>query len=1115
MTDIEQWLSELGLAIYAAAFADNAIDTTLLSELDHDTLKEIGVKSLGHRLRILKAIASRAPEDAGNRAISTGNVRSDQEAERRHISVMFCDLVGSTQLSSQLDPEDLRYLLHQFQNVASATIKEHDGFIARYMGDGVLVYFGYPKAREDDAERAVRCGLALSLAIPGLKLSPQLHVRVGIATGSVVVGDIVGEGVSMESTVIGATPNLAARLQGLAKPDEVVVSQGTRNLLGSQFELEEMGMHPIRGFPTPLPVWRMVAERNIALRFDAARASRLTSFVGREHEVGEMTNYWQHCLNGVGHAALVSGEAGIGKSRLLENVCEQIRFDKHTLIQCQCSVHQQNTALYPIIRQLEQAAGIDSIASNDANLKMLETYLQPLVDETKIPLMASLLAMPVQTSAVLPPLSPQERQQIILATLCDIIVCQSQSKPVLLIFEDAHWSDPTSLEFLNLLLQKIAALPVFIIITHRPIFSPPWEADTHIHKIAIDRLTQSQCGNLINSLTKGCRLPVTLFHDILKKTDGVPLFLEELTKSILESDVLTKRGSQYQLDGPIDSLKIPSTLQASLMARLDRLGAGKDVAQLGAIIGREFEHNLLAEVSDFTPGALELGLEELIEAALVFQHTEGNRKVYNFKHALVQEIARDSLLNTKRQRLHHKVLDVLESNFSDYVDNHPEVLAYHADQAGQHKQAVKFWQRSGIAAMDRWANREAASDFKLALRALEQLPRNIEQQELEIDLHLKSRNALHPLGEYENTITHLLKAKPIAEQINDQHRLATICIYLCAEYRSVSDYDRAIANGRQALALDVGHNNFDVPVVANAYLGSVYYALGDYEQALQTTQWVLDTLDREHLHNYFGQITLPSVASRFIAALSLIELGKVKPGVKIIHEMIDIAESENEPYSRCLAYFAAGYVFSKIYRYNEAISVLEDGLRLCQKSRISHYYAMIAPLLAIIYAVNCNETEARNVLSQVDLEWQGAGLVRHTVVARSEALLHLGEYQNSKALATEALTAARKSKQQGAEVYALHVLAQVHRIDTAGDIEQSEEYYKQTIELARSMNMKFLLADCYQGIADLHIRNQSWDAAQTSLQNAIDLCTTYSMDEQKIICQRLLSDLLNQFQNTK
>src|SRR6516165_4192030 len=738
--DVVAWLRGLGLEQYAPAFRDNDVDGEVLPELTTDDLISIGVTSVGHRRKLLAAITALGTEppavaQSAARATSARLSPPTIDAERRQLTVMFCDLVGSTALSTRHDPEDLRELIGPYHRCVAETVGRFDGFVAKYMGDGVLIYFGYPQAHEDDAERAVRAGLAVIEAVGRLPAQEDLRLRIGIATGLAVVGDLIGAGAAQERGVVGETPNLAARLQALAPPGTMVVADSTRRQLGALFEIEDLGPQPLAGFAEPQPAWRVVGESAILSRFEALR-SGTTPLVGRDEELDLLTRRWQQAKSGEGRVVLLSGEPGIGKSRLTAALSQHIETEPHTRIRYFCSPHDQDSALYPFIGQLERAAGFARDDTATMKLDKLEALLGDGAEPGDLSLIAEMLSL--AGSERFPPLdlSPQRKKARTLAALLRQLQALARLQPVLMIFEDLHWIDPTSREVLDLTVEKIAGLPVLLVVTYRPEFQPPWVGGSQVTVIALNRLGRNEGATLVHRLAGNLgALPPDVVDEIVERTDGVPLFVEELTKAVIEAGA--DRGHASLAAVPSSSLAVPATLHASLLGRLDRLGpAAKNVAQIGAVIGRGFSHELLAAAVPLAEPELQEALRRLVEAGLVFQRGVPPAAEYLFKHALVQDTAYSTLLRGPRQALHRRIAEALEERFPDVVETRPEILAHHYGEAALPDKAIAYWHLAGKLSVAKSAVTEAIAQLRRGLSLLDGLPESRERQQLELDIHV-------------------------------------------------------------------------------------------------------------------------------------------------------------------------------------------------------------------------------------------------------------------------------------------------------------------------------------------------------------------------------------------
>src|SRR5450432_207229 len=747
--DVLVWLRRLGLERYEVAFRENEIDETVLPSLTHETLKELGVTAVGHRLKLLDAVAAlradasgKAPSADVATASSAPSASPEDRAERRQVTVMFSDLVGSTALSARMDPEDLREVISAYQNSVAESVGRFGGFVAKYMGDGVLVYFGYPQAHEDDAERAVRAGLQLVAAIGDLKTHAALQTRVGIATGVVVVGDLIGSGSSQEQPIVGDTPNLAARLQGIAAPNSVVIAESTRKLVGSLFELEGLGPQELKGISGPTPAWAALRPASVEGRFEAMHASGLTDLVGREEELDLLLRRWSKAKSGEGQVVLLSGEAGIGKSRLTAALLERLATEPHTRLRYFCSPQHTDSAFYPIIGQMERAAGLAHDDKPPAKLDKLDAVLAQTSTSTEdAALLAEMLSLPNDGRYLALELAPEQRRQRTLEALTSQLAGLARQQPVLMIFEDAHWADPTSLEVLGRIVDRIKTLPALMIVTFRPEFNAPWVGQSHVMSLTLNRLGEREAAGIIAGLIGNKNLPANVMAEIVERTDGIPLFVEEMTKAVLEAE---SEGAARRTVAavPSSALAVPASLHASLMARLDRLGPAKEVAQIGSAIGREFSHALMASVARKSEAELASALDRLLQAGLLFRQGMPPLASYLFKHALVQDAAYGTLLREPRRALHARIAEAIESQFAEIAENRPEILARHCTEAGLIEKAAGIWGKAGQQSLERSALIEAVEQLTRPLGQFALLPATSELRREEIKLQAALLNAL-------------------------------------------------------------------------------------------------------------------------------------------------------------------------------------------------------------------------------------------------------------------------------------------------------------------------------------------------------------------------------------
>jgi class 3 adenylate cyclase/predicted ATPase len=838
-----QWLTEIELEHYASVFAENKIDFDVVGKLNEADLRELGV-ALGDRKRLLQAIEKLEGPSAATPESSTG--------ERRQLTVMFCDLVGSTALSEKLDPEELRSLLHNYRTVCGEVIARYEGFVARYVGDGILTYFGWPKAHEEDAERALRAALDIVQTVKRASSVESLSVRIGIATGPVVVGEQAGVG-EQSKLAIGSTPNLAARLQGLASADQIVIAASTRRLVGNSFELTDLGEHELKGIAEPLHAWRVIAVSAAASRFDAATMGSITPLVGREQEIGLLTDRWQQAQGGEGQVVLLSGEPGIGKSRVMSTLRERLETQGVATLRFQCSPYHINSAFYPSIDNFERVLNFSRDETPDAKLDKLEALIvkqlgRPLSD---VRFIASILSIPYEARYGALQMTPQKFKSETLRTLVDLSEAAARKQPTVLLFEDAHWADPTSLEVLDLLIDRVKAIPLLIVLTHRPEFQPRWSQQGHVTALNLSKLTRAQSIAIIDKLTGSKELPVGLLDQILNKTDGVPLYVEELTKSILESGELKGVGDRYDYVGTQRSVTIPATLRDSLMARLDRFPAAKEIAQIGAAVGREFSYELIAAVAPHTETDLDSALAQLTESGLAFRLGTPPEATYTFKHALVQDAAYDSLLKSRRHTLHAKIAHSIDQQFPTTKDTEPELLAHHFTAAGETETAIGYWQKAGRLALKRLALKDAISHLNQGIAIIGTLPQSPERDVSELDLRT-------PLG----TAWLALKGWSAPEVWSSFHPALALAKSLGRHDASLPIYyglyTNVLAQGRVAEALAWVNEMLasaevsgdpDLFIMGHRAACTTYFFLGEFNQSREHGDRVLALYsDEQHRH---------------------------------------------------------------------------------------------------------------------------------------------------------------------------------------------------------------------------------------------------------------------------
>jgi class 3 adenylate cyclase/predicted ATPase len=839
------------------------------------------------------------------------------DAERRQLTVMFCDLVGSTALSAQLDPEDLREVVRAYQRACAEVIQQFEGYIAQYLGDGLLVYFGYPLAHEDDPQRAVRTGLGILAAMgdlnQGLQQAKdiQLGVRIGVHTGLVIVGEMGGAG-RQEQLALGEVPNIASRIEGLAVPNTIAISEVTYRLIQGYFESQDLGAQTLRGVAEPLHVYRVLQESGARGRLDVAATRGLTPLVGRESEVTLLQERWAQAKAGHGQVVLLTGEAGIGKSRLVQMLKDHVAHEPHVQWECRSVEYAQNTALFPLVELFQRLLQFDVHETPDAKLEKLthtlSQYRPPL--EESVQLFAPLLSLSIPESRYAPlHLSPQRQRQKTLESIVAILLELAEWQPVLLIVEDLHWTDPSTLELLGLLLDQTPTASLLVLLTCRPHFQPAWHHRSYLTEITVNRLSPSQVEQIVHRMTDGKTLPTEVLQQILAKTDGVPLFVEEMTKAILESGQLTAVNGHYELAGSLSVLMIPTTLQDSLMARLDRLVTAKAIAQYAAVIGRQFSYALLHAVSQVDEGLLQQELGRLVEAEIVYQRGAPPQSTYVFKHALIQDVAYQSLLKRTRQQYHQRIVQVLAEQFPETAETQPELLAHHYTEAGLIEQAIPCWQQAGQHASDRSANLEAISHFTTGIELLKTLPETPERTQHALTLYNGLGTALRMTkGQAAPEVEHVyVQAYALGQQAGETSQLAQVVLGLWRCYNTRAQLHTAQEFGEILLRLAQRVPDPALAVLAHYALGATRFYLGALPTARQHLEEAIAGYTPDQCHTLTFRLD-PWVTCHYYAAWSLWLLGYPEQALARVQEALALSHALSHPYSLANSWCYAAYV---------------------------------------------------------------------------------------------------------------------------------------------------------------------------------------------------------------
>ena len=1082
--DIAKWLDRRGLGQYAQAFAENGVELQHLPHLTDDDLKELGLP-LGPRRHLQAAIETLSADQPSIRP----TVPSAQEpearpadAERRQLTVMFCDLVGSTALAEQLDPEDLREVLRAYQETCAEAVGRFDGHIAKYFGDGLLVYFGYPQAHEDDARRAVNAGLGVVAGIETLNRrlgechGVELGVRVGIHTGLVVVGEM-GAGETLEANaIVGETPNVAARLEGLAGPNKVAISAATQRLVDGLFEFDDLGPQRLKGVSEPMTVYRVTGVSEAPSRFEAAVARGLMPLVGREEEIGLLMKRWQQAGDGEGQVVLLSSEAGVGKSRILKAFRERLETAPHNRVLYYCSPYHRNSALHPAIEQLERALRFETKDSAEQRVNKLESALTELhLSESELaPLLASLLSLPTEGRYPAIEASPQLLRRKTLEALLAVIEAMAARTPVLMVVEDAHWIDPSTLEMLGLLIERLRATRVLLVVNCRPEFEPPWGGHAHVTALRLNRLSRKESAEMIVRVAGGKTLPEEVLEQILARTDGVPLFVEELTKTVLESDLLAVEGGGYVLNGPLPPLAIPASLQDSLMARLDRLAAVKEVAQLAAVLGRTFSFELLAGVSPLAEQELEDALARLEDAELVYRRGVAPELTYEFKHALVQDVAYQSLLKSSRQRHHARIARVLEEKFPATTESEPELVAHHYTEGGLAEPAIDYWQKAGRRAMQRSANVEAEGHLKKGLAVLESMPQAPERQRREIALQNTLGVCLMPTRGFGNSevAEAFSRAASISEEEGDARGLF-VALRGQGQYQMISG-DLGTAREQVSRILNLAEDLDDPGILLEAHhLGwSALTFTGDFGAARKHAATGIALYDRERDHRltYIYSGHDPGVCCRSFGSLALWQLGYPNQALAACRDGEALARELSHPFSVTIALWATGMLHLLRRETSATRETGESMIAHCSEKGLPPFIPMGKIFRGGALA------EAGEVAEGITELRQGIAGVRATGTEYTLPLFYawLGELCGKGGHVEEGLSALEEGVVMSEKNEDRFSLPEFHRVRgelllarSARSKNEAEDAFKQAIKIAREQEAKSLELRAATSIARL------------------------------------------------
>ncbi|MGZ3338376.1 MAG: AAA family ATPase [Reyranella sp.] len=1044
-TSIADWLKQLDLERYTALFIDNEVDLQTLKVLSDADLKEMGLP-FGPRKRLLAAL-----QQGHGRPIAT------PEGERRQLTVLFCDMVGFTELTLKVDPELLQSIVRRYEEACAACISRYDGYVYRLLGDGILAFFGFPLAHEGEAARAIRAGLEIVETISNLEIPEvgRLRVRIGIAAGIVVVAP-------GERNVVGETMNLASRLQGVAEPGGVVVSDRVYRLAGGEFDYEDLGELDLKGIATSTRAYNVLGVSAAASRFDAVVRERVSPLVGRTHEMEALLGRWQAvCDQGAGQAVLLSGEPGFGKSRISSALLERLGAEGVRSLRFQCSPFFVNSAFYPFISSLERMLDFGRDEAPASKLDKLEAlvvghYGLPRSD---LSFVAAMLSLPCEDRYGPLTMAPRLVKEETIRVLVDVVKAAARTERSLVLFEDVHWADPTTLETIGLLIDRLGGIPVLVVLTHRPEFVQPWSRYAWVTTLDLGRLAATQSRELISNLTAGKALPPAVVEQIIAKTDGVPLFVEELTKTILESGDLVERGNRYHYAGASFSVAIPETLRDSLMARLDRFAPVKRIAQVGAVIGREFAYELVAEIEMMSEAALADVLSRLVASELAFCRGEIPDAVYTFKHALVQDAAYDSLLKSQRTLLHGKIARALEKRWPESRDTKPELLAHHYTAAGLFEAATPYWQRAGELAMQRFALPEAITHLNNGMILIEKLPAGPDRDLRELGLRTVLGPAVvaqHGWGQSE--VSRILEpAWSLAESLNHRPAYAPVLHSLWVHYLCVDRLAVSLQSAEKLLAAGAATQDDGLEIVGHRAAVGSYYWLGDFTAARRYGD-ALHALYDPRRHWHIAQLTNtdPLTGDGIYRGQYLWMLGYPDQARLASDEKDEHARRRNHPFDLAFALTLGAQVFDYLCEPEELLRRTEEAERVCRV----HGVALLGEIMAEISRGIVSLRAGRAADSVVQLEKAIGRLtatghrvwVRYLRALQGEGLALNGDLEGARALIDASIAATEQGEERVHYAELLRLRGWLLMLQ--GHPDEAEASLRAAIDVARAQKAK-------------------------------------------------------------
>ena len=1086
-----EWLESIGLGEYVQRFEENAIDVSTLRDLTDQDLKELGVL-LGHRRKILRAIAQlgEASPTVSTLPPPEPKPQPTDEAERHYLTVVFCDLVGSTALSTYLDPEDMWRLVASYQAAIGVVIGRYQGTIAQYMGDGVVAYFGYPVAQEDSAVQAVHAALEMVDAVAKIRtdVGAALRVRIGIATGTVVVTELLINEISAEQAIVGETPNLAARLQTLAEPGAVMICPTTRQLTGGYFNYRDLGPVSLKGWHLPISASQVLGKSGVQSRFEAMHTSKLPSLFGREEEIDLLMRRWRHATQEEGRVVVLTGEAGIGKSHIALALDQRLQSEPHITLQYFCSAHHTHSALSPFINQIERAAGFRHDDSPAEKLAKLDALIaQSTANREHVAVLATLFGLPPDHRYNQLDLTPQRRKEKIFEALLTQLDRLAARRPVLIVFEDAHWIDPTSLEFLAAVVERVPRLRTLLLVTTRPQFTPPWPSYPHLTTIALTRLGQREGAALVMQITGGKTLPKEVMHQILVHTDGVPLFIEELTKMVLEGGLLRERDGGYVLEEPLPPLAIPTTLQASLTARLERLSPVREVAQIGAVAGREFHYELLSTVAGLPKEKLDEALDQLVRSELIFRRGEIPQAMFSFKHALVRDAAYAGLLKSRRVHLHAAIADALAREFPEVAQTQPEIVAYHYTQASRYEKALHYWYEAGKQSAARSAHNEAVSHLTEGLKLIPNIDTPMVRSKSELLLQTALGNSVRATKGWstESVKDAYTRALQLCKEGGlDEHAVPAIFGLWTWNFVRASLHE-AQALAERLLNDAENGNNAVYKVLAHQALGFTLFARGNLVSAHVQLERSISLCEDSKAGAYLDLSAQdPRVHVRSYNGMVLWLLGYPDRATRICAEARDFAAASQHPFSEAFA----RTIGLRVHQFRgEAAIVLDQAnatMAFCEEHEFVHYVAM-ALILRGWATAQQGEFEKGTAEIQDGLEKEratGALLYEPYILGLlADAYIKNERYGQAFHFLDQARLRLDEENSQhfyAAEIYRL--LGETH-MRSNQNLDQAKHYFSKGLTVAREQKAKSLELRLLLSVCDLYALTENADEHRSEL----------------------------------